>query len=137
MATVSSHLSGQVSVRANYRYEYCQTPQVITAQTFHIDHIIPLSKGGDLSLNNLCCACPNCNLRRNNRIIGIDPQSGENVSLFNLWQSLWQTHFEWGDYYLTIVGRTSIGRATVNSLKLNDGSFTIARELWVVLKLIP
>lgn len=34
------------------------------AKDFHIDHIIPLSKGGAHELRNLCIACPPCNLRK-------------------------------------------------------------------------
>lgn len=31
---------------------------------FHVDHVIPLSKGGDHELHNLVIACPPCNLRK-------------------------------------------------------------------------
>lgn len=28
---------------------------------YHVDHIIPLAKGGTNAPNNICCACPGCN----------------------------------------------------------------------------
>ena len=41
---------------------------------FHIDHVRPLSKGGTHTIDNLCIACPTCNLRKNAR----DPVEFEN-----------------------------------------------------------
>lgn len=32
---------------------------------YHVDHVIPLSKGGTHTVDNLCIACPSCNLRKN------------------------------------------------------------------------
>lgn len=37
------------------------------AKDYHIDHIMPLSRGGKHELTNLAIACPDCNLRKNAR----------------------------------------------------------------------
>jgi len=37
------------------------------ARSYHIDHIVPLARGGRHELNNLAIACPTCNLRKNAR----------------------------------------------------------------------
>jgi 5-methylcytosine-specific restriction endonuclease McrA len=34
---------------------------------YHIDHIHPLSKGGEHKVENLCITCPRCNLRKHSR----------------------------------------------------------------------
>lgn len=34
---------------------------------FHIDHKIPVSRGGTSWPDNLCCTCSNCNLTKNNK----------------------------------------------------------------------
>lgn len=34
----------------------------------HIDHKIPLIKGGDSSIENLCATCPNCNRKRHMKV---------------------------------------------------------------------
>ncbi|MBO4313157.1 MAG: HNH endonuclease [Desulfovibrio sp.] len=40
----------------------------VTKKNFHVDHIIPISKGGDeWDLNNLELSCPDCNLQKSTR----------------------------------------------------------------------
>lgn len=40
---------------------------VSTHRQWHIDHVKPLSKGGDYSNENLVPACPNCNMKKSDR----------------------------------------------------------------------
>lgn len=44
--------------RDDYTCRYCGKPAVV------VDHVIPLSAGGDSSLANLVAACTSCNRRR-------------------------------------------------------------------------
>lgn len=44
---------------------YCQTP---VGSKYHIDHRIPLSKGGSNNPNNLVVACQSCNCRKQGRM---------------------------------------------------------------------
>jgi 5-methylcytosine-specific restriction endonuclease McrA len=46
---------------------YCEKPT--PGKSVHFDHIIPLSKGGAHSVENLCASCPSCNLRKLNKPI--------------------------------------------------------------------
>ncbi|MEG5056244.1 hypothetical protein QUB35_38010 [Microcoleus sp. B13-B6] len=50
---------------------------------------------------------------------GIDTQSSVEVPLFNPRQDTWNEHFIWSADGLSIVGLTTIGRATVTALVLN------------------
>lgn len=34
----------------------------------HVDHVIPLAKGGPHSIENLCLACPKCNVTKNAKL---------------------------------------------------------------------
>lgn len=38
------------------------------ADTFHLDHRVPLSRGGANTIENIVVSCPSCNLRKNNRL---------------------------------------------------------------------
>lgn len=53
-----------VLIRDDYTCQYCglQGERLMT-----IDHILPKSKGGPSTWENLCCACMQCNNRKNNR----------------------------------------------------------------------
>ncbi len=37
--------------------------------TVHLDHLIPLSKGGPHTLKNVCWSCSLCNLRKNDKLL--------------------------------------------------------------------
>jgi 5-methylcytosine-specific restriction endonuclease McrA len=40
-------------------------------QPFHIDHIVPLSKGGTNDENNLTLACVLCNVRKRDKLVAV------------------------------------------------------------------
>jgi 5-methylcytosine-specific restriction endonuclease McrA len=60
--------------RDNYTCAYCglrpgdkQRGRLLTKQTFTVDHIWPISRGGKDTWGNTICACPSCNQRKGNR----------------------------------------------------------------------
>lgn len=124
----------RVHQRANFRCEYCQTPQLATGQAMHVEHIIP--DGGD-ELSNLCLACPTCNLSKARATSVPDPESGDIVPLFNARQQRWSDHFEWFDDGRIIAGKTRIGRATVSRLKMNQLRVVEARNIWILAGIYP
>ena len=48
---------------------YCQHCSVYIPMdgSFHVDHVLPWSRGGQTKLSNLQLLCPTCNLRKGNR----------------------------------------------------------------------
>lgn len=36
---------------------------------YHVDHIVPLSRGGSNAPDNLACACPDCNLSKSDKLV--------------------------------------------------------------------
>jgi len=99
--------------RANGLCEYCHTSEQWQYVRFTIDRVIPTSKGGTDNLDNLALACFHCNRRKSDRITAFDPESGEEVPLFNPRKNAWKDHFIWSDDGIQIIGVTAIGRATV------------------------
>lgn len=124
-----------VRQRASVRCEYCRMHQSLQGGTFHIEHIVPTSRGGDSELTNLALACPGCNLHKSNRTEFADPLTGETVPLFYPRQGRWHEHFEWDEF--EIVGLTPTGRATVAALKFNDARRIRIRQAEKMFDLFP
>lgn len=124
----------QVHERANFRCEYCQTAQLITAQAMHVDHINP--DGGD-ALDNLCLACGNCNLSKARVISAMDSVTQTTVSIFDPRKQIWSEHFAWMPDGTVLYGLTPVGRATIDRLKINQERVVSARALWVFAGLHP
>lgn len=105
--------------RAGRRCEYCQSQMDYSGQSFEFDHIQPVSRAGETSMENLALACGGCNRYKSNKVHGIDPATHELVALFNPRQQHWAEHFSWTDEYTQMLGLTTTGRATIETLKLN------------------
>ncbi len=116
--------------RAGARCEYCRLPEVLSGAVFHIDHIVPLSKGGPDSESNWALACPRCNERKGAGVKGRDPKTGKLVALFRPRRDRWGRIFRWSDDRLRIEGRTAVGRATVAALDLNSMARQQLRLIW-------
>lgn len=82
-----------------------------------MDHIVAEQHGGETVPSNLALACPHCNRYKGPNIAGLDPDSGQLVRLFHPRTDLWTEHFEFEGP--RIVGRTPVGRVTVQVLALN------------------
>ena len=101
------------------RCEYCRYPEKIHSGVLHFDHIIPPQHGGEHTADNRALACPNCNLRKSDKISGVDPVTGQTVRLFHPRQDKWDEHFVLQRQTGVIEGLTEIGRATVHELGIN------------------
>lgn len=109
-----------VRERAKRLCEYCHSPEILSANRFTIDHLIPRSLGGSDQMSNLALACRRCNERRYNFVVSIDPETQEIVSIFNPRSQQWIEHFTWLEQGTLIQGITPTGRATCLRLDLND-----------------
>lgn len=130
-----SEIERQVQRRAAARCEYCWMHESLQGATFHVEHIVPRSRGGHSTLDNLAWACPGCNLRKSDRVQVHDPATGASVPLFNPRSHDWSDHFRWDGY--SVVPLTPIGRATVAALDLKHPRRLRIREAEEMFELFP
>lgn len=81
--------------------------------------------GGDTTADNLALACFECNRYKGSDIASFDPETEELTLLFNPRQDNWEEHFRYESGQ--IMSLTSVGRATVKLLRLNEPSRVIER----------
>jgi HNH endonuclease len=127
----------QVALRAEHRCEYCHAPEVVFNFPFEVEHIVPVSLGGDDTEANLALACRSCNLWKAAYVTGLDPESGIEVPLYHPRQDLWEIHFTVDAERGEIHGQRPRGRATVMRLRMNDPAQRAARQQWMRLGLFP
>lgn len=81
--SISRKLRFEIFKRDNFTCGYCgqQPPEVI----LEIDHILPVSKGGDDDINNLLTSCFDCNRGKTNiKLDQITPQIKENLEVLKI-----------------------------------------------------
>src|SRR6266852_4647428 len=104
--------------RADDRCEYCRLPQKHSELTHHVEHVVAKQHGGSDEPDNLPLACQRCNLRKGPNLTGIDLTSGQLAPLFHPRRDPWHRHFRLRGVH--IEGVSSVGRATVQVLGMND-----------------
>jgi len=120
-------LRSLVRRRAGDVCEYCRLPQTASRfARFHVEHIIARQHAGATEADNLALACHFCNYHKGPNIAALDPETGELVPLFHPRRDRWADHFTWNG--TVVVGRTAIGRATVQLLAMNDWQRVEVRE---------
>ena len=64
---ITAGVRSKVFARDSYRCRHCGISTALGA-VLHVDHIIPISKGGTSDLGNLQTLCQDCNLGKSNRL---------------------------------------------------------------------
>jgi hypothetical protein len=103
--------------RAAATCEYCRVPQSFDPLPFGIDHIRPQFHHGPSTPENLCLACFQCNTFKAVNVAGYDPLTGQLTELFQPRRDDWHEHFGIEDG--RIVGKSAVGRTTVDVLRIN------------------
>ena len=132
---VGEELSRAVRARARQRCQCCLMHEILQGATFHVEHVVPQSKGGDSLLENLALACPGCNLHKASRIVAIDPATGNPAPLYHPVQQTWTVHFRFNGY--EVEGLTASGRATVVVLDMNRPRRQLIRKVEEAFGLFP
>jgi hypothetical protein len=122
--------------RARYRCEFCGLPEADSPSVpHHVEHIVALKHHGPTRSSNLCLSCHRCNFNKGTDLSGLDPPSGKLTKLFNPRRQKWDRHFRWAGFLL--VGKTAIGRATVDVLRVNESERVRLRETLAALGRFP
>ncbi len=123
--------------RAGGLCEYCRCPANHSPHPFSIEHIIPRSRQGSDSLENLALSCQGCNNHKFTKTHALDPLSEEYVALYDPRIQRWRDHFTWSDDGSTICALSATGRATTEALNLNREGACNMRRLLTLSKLHP
>jgi hypothetical protein len=102
-------------------------PPAASGVPFEIDHIIARHHKGRTVARNLADSCMYCNGYKCPNISGLDPATGKPTPPFNPRRHKWTHHFRYEGGVL--VGRTAIGRTTVEVLCINLPNLIALREL--------
>jgi hypothetical protein len=121
---------------AGNRCEYCRLPAVDSFYGFQIDHVISRKHGGTTTLDNLACACPDCNRNKGTDLGTLLDTSAGLIRFFHPRQDDWNFHFEWDETGI-IYARTDVGMATLKILQFNHPDRIIERKLLWQLGLWP
>jgi hypothetical protein len=137
MTEITAQQKDFITERARGCCEYCCSQVKYSPDPFSIEHIIPLSKGGNYELDNLALACQGCNNRKYNHIEAIDPIDGKFVQLYHPRQQLRAEHFIWSDDFSELIGISPTGRATIVRLQLNREGVVNLRGVLTMVNLHP
>jgi hypothetical protein len=124
---MEADLQRQVRDHAGDRCEYCRLPQAGSRAPFEIDHIIPRKDHGRTVAGNLALSCVYCNAFKGPNLTGLDPATGKITRLYHPRRHKWSYHFRYQGSVL--VGRTAIGRTTVDVLQMNHPEIVALRAI--------
>ena len=128
MSRVPARLAAQSRERAAFRCEYCRLPSIASQAAFEVEHIVPRKHKGATALESLALACMHCNRHKGVNISGLCLPDGKLVRLFHPRRDPWHRHFRVRDGLL--IGRTEIGRITIQVLVMNNRDQVQLRRLW-------
>ena len=126
-----------VAARAGHRCEYCQAPEAVFNFPFEVEHIVPPVRGGADAMENLALACRSCNLFKSDCVAVRVDHATDTCRLFDPRRDVWSEHFTVDLETGVIRGMTTIGRATIQQLRMNSANQTTARRQWTRLGLFP
>jgi 5-methylcytosine-specific restriction endonuclease McrA len=134
---VNAALRRLVRARAQGRCEYCLTPEAYAPEAFSVEHILPRSKRGASTADNLALSCQGCNNHKFTRTRAVDAVTELTVALYHPRQQTWQEHFAWLPDARRLVGLSPTGRATVEMLRLNRPGLMGLREALIAIGVHP
>jgi hypothetical protein len=134
---ISVSLKQLVFDRARGMCEYCRSQAKFAIDPLVIDHIQPVSRGGQTVAENLALSCQTCNNYKYTKTEAPDPVTNQSVTLFHPRQMIWQEHFTWNEDLTQMIGITPIGRATIALLQTNRDGVSNMRQILAIMGYHP
>lgn len=134
---IPASLKTKIRTQAKFRCGYCLRCETLTGMPMEFEHLIPIALGGKSIEENLWLSCRRCNEFKGVQIIVFDSETNSDVAIFNPRTQNWNEHFYWSEDGTEIIGKTPIGRATINALNLNEQIIVVSRKLWVSVGWFP
>lgn len=131
MSYISDKLRQKIIEQSGNRCGYCLGEQRYIFAPLEIDHIVPTAEGGNDDEENLWLACRFCNSHKSTKTHGIDALTKRKTPIYNPRKQKWHRHFYIVDG-IKIVGKTAVGRVTVESLRLNNHLALTVRSNWLI-----
>ena len=129
----SEPVTETVIARARGCCEYCLSQRKFSPAPFSLEHITPKSKNGSSTDDNLALSCQGCNGHKFTAIEAPDPVTLRIEPIYHPRHHRWRDHFRWSEDFLSILGTSAIGRATVERLQLNREEVVNLREVLTML----
>lgn len=122
--TITPQLREYILKRDNYTCRYCGSKK----EPFHLDHVYPVSKGGETSVQNLVTACRKCNSEKH-ASIGIYPKP---VGYFEKEKTTY--HVSMFSIVLLALGISLVGNGFLNLVDFYDyGRISILLGIFLLL----
>jgi hypothetical protein len=108
----------------------------LTLASHQVDHVIAEKHGGKTTEENLALSCSLCNQAKGSDIASIDSETGDVIRLYNPRQDRWQENFQIEESNGVIYPLTSIGRVTIQLLKINRSAYLPYRQMLAQAKIL-
>jgi hypothetical protein len=92
-----------------------------------IDHVIARKHRGRTVAGNLALSCYYFNVYKGPNLTGRDPATGKVTRLYHPRRHKWAFHFRFDGSIL--IGRTAIGRTTIDVLRMNHPQLVALRDI--------
>jgi 5-methylcytosine-specific restriction endonuclease McrA len=85
--------------------EYCRAQAKFSHDSFAVEHIIPIVKGGaENEIGNLAWSCLGCNNFKYTATTAYDLITAQMAPLFNPRTDKWADHFRWSSDFCSVIG---------------------------------
>ena len=65
-----THTVGDIRQLFEVQHGECQYCGQVLSQGWHVDHVVPLCRGGSDNVDNLALTCPRCNMKKGRKLLG-------------------------------------------------------------------